>query len=172
MIHLHLERVDEKTVRITGLNRLVTNCLQGMGEVLAQRDAPAVRQRLLPPPSADAALNAEWEKFVTPDLRHLFVTAAETVVRDLTALERDPQHPLFFRVAFPAAHLNAWMSAINQTRLILGEQFHVTDQALERRDLDPESAADIALLRIHLLGWLLERLVEFSGGAGPADLSA
>lgn len=167
MIPIRLEVVDEKTVRLTDINPLVADCLQSLGEILAQRDAPAARRRLLPKPSADETINAEWEQFVTPDLRHLFVTAAETVMRDLTALDAVPERPDYFCVAFPAVHRDAWMSAINQARLILSEQFHVTDLAMERRDLDPRSAADLALVRIHLLGWLLEVLVEF--GAPPAD---
>ena len=170
MIAPRVEVVDEKTIRLTGLNRLVANCLQGVGEILAQRDAPRVESRLMPQPSTDEDINAEWEKFVTPDLRHLFVTAGETVLRDLTALESDPRRPKWFRVAFPSAHLDAWLSALNQARIILGERFQVTDQAMERRDLDPQNESDLALLRIHLLGWVLELLVEFScGEANPPE---
>ena len=168
MMALQVEAVDEKTIRFTGLNQLMAGCLQGLGEILMHRDGPRARDRLLPHPSTDATFNTEWEHFVIPDLRHLLVTAGETVTRDLTALEADPQHPHFFQVAFPATHLDAWLSALNQARLILGEQFHVTDRDLDRRDLDPHSAADRALLRIHLLGWLLELLVDFSSGTGPA----
>ena len=168
MITPRVEAVDEKTVRLTGLNPLVTSCLQGLGEILAHRDSPAARHRLMPRPSADAKLNAEWESFVTPDLRHLFVTAAETVLRDLTALEADPRGTNHFRIDFPTVHLDAWLSALNQARLILGEQFQVTDRDMERRDLDPQSETDLAVLRIHLLGWLLEVLVEFSRETGPA----
>ena len=169
MSSLRMEVVDEKTVRLTGIVPLMADCLQRIGDILAQRDTPAVRRRLIPKPSADETINAEWEKFVTPDLRHLFVIAAETVLQDLTALEADPQHPKCFCVAFPAVHLAAWMSAINQARLILGEQFHVTEQGMARRDLDPHCAFDIALVRIHLLGWLLEVLVEFGGGTEPVE---
>lgn len=164
-----VEVVDEKTIRLIGLNRLVASCLQGLGEILAQRDSPAAGHRLMPPPSTDAVINEEWERLVTPDLRHLFVTAAETVLRDLTALESDPRRRNYFRVAFPTVHLAAWLSALNQARLILGAQFQITDELMDRRDLDPQSADDRALLRIHLLGWVLELLVEFgSGNAGPA----
>jgi len=172
MIPLRLEVVNEKTVQLTGLDPLVADCLQRLAEILAHRDAPAARHRLSPKPSADAAFNAEWEQFVAPDLHHLFVSAAETVLRDLTALETDPQQPNVFRVAFPTVHRDAWMSAINQARLILSAQFHVTDQAMERRDLDPRRATDVALVRIHLLGWVLEMLVNFgeteAGQPGPA----
>ena len=54
------------------------------------------------------------------------------------------------------------MSALNQARLILGEQLHVTDREMERRTFDPKSAADLELVRMHLLGWVLEVLVDFS----------
>ena len=84
-------------------------------------------------------------------------------------MEVEPRRPNHLRVAFPIAHLDAWLSALNQARLILGEQFRVTDAMMERRDLDPQSELDLAILRIHLLGWVLELLVEFSSGDdGPA----
>ena len=161
MIPLRIEAVDEKTVRLTGIPPLVADCLQRLDEILAQRDSQPARQRLLPKPSSDEVINAEWEQLVTPDLRHLFVTAAETVLRDLTALEPTPQRENLFCLAFPAAHLDAWMSAINQARLILSEQFNVTDLEMERCNLDPRCESDLALIRIHLLGWLLEVLVQF-----------
>lgn len=168
MIPLHIESVDEKTLRLTGIAPLVADCLQCLDEILAQRDSPKVRQRLFPVPSTDEAINAEWEQFVGPDLRHLFVTAAETVLRDLTALEADPQDKKCFQVAFSAAHLDAWMSAINQARLILSEKFHITEREMERHDLDLGSETDLALIRIHILGWLLTVLVEFGSSTEPA----
>lgn len=161
MIRLRMEAVDEKTVRLTGIPPLMADCLQHLGDILSQRDAPSVRQRLIPKPSIDETINAEWERFVTTDLRHLFVAAGDTVLQDLTGMEVDPQHPKYFCIAFPAVHLNAWMSAVNQARLILGEQFHVTEQDMNRRNLDLHCASDIPLIRIGLLGWLLEVLVQF-----------
>ena len=165
---MRIETIDEKTIRLTGIAPLVADCLQRLGEILEQRDSPAVHQRLFPKPSTDETINAEWEQFTAPDLRHLFVTAAETVFRDLTALKLDPQHENLFCVTFPTVHLAAWMSAINQARIILGEQFHITDAKMERSDLDPRRKADLGLIRLHLLGWLLEVLVGFSSGSEPA----
>ena len=161
MIHLRLEVVDGKQIRLSGLNPLMTDCLQRLGEILPQRDSPAAQRRLFPAPSAEPQLNDEWEKFVTPDLRHLFVSAGETVLRDLTALEPDPRHPDYFHLTFPAPHRNAWLSALNQARLILGAEFQVTEPDMDRRDLDPRQARDLALARIHLLGYLLQLFIEF-----------
>ena len=169
MIPLQIESIDEKTVRLTGIAPLVADCLQNLDEILAQRDSPEVRQRLFPAPSTDDTINAEWEQYVGPELRHLFVTAAETVLRDLTALEADPQREKYFRVAFSSSHLDAWMSAINQARLILGEKFHIAEKEMDRHDLDLNREPDLALIRIHLLGWLLTVLVEFGSSTATAQ---
>jgi hypothetical protein len=161
---LCVEVVDAKTVRLIGIFPIMADCLQRLGEILAQRDTPEVRQRLIPTPSTDDSINAEWERFITPDLRHLFVSAGETVLQDLTQLQADPHDPKCFSVAFPVVHLDAWMSAINQSRLILAEQHHITEEDMNRDGLDLRSASDIPLIRINLLGWLLSVLVQFGDG--------
>ncbi len=166
MTALRVETVDEKTVRLAGIAPLMADCLQRLGDILGQRDTPAARQRLIPTPSTDDSINAEWERFVTPDLRHLFVSAGETVLQDLTAMQADPHDPKCFRVAFPAAHINAWMSAINQARLILSEQHHVTEQDMNRQGLDLKRTTDIPLIRINLLGWILGVLIQYGDRAG------
>jgi hypothetical protein len=52
------------------------------------------------------------------------------------------------------------MSALNQARLILGELFSVTESDMDKADLDLEQPKDLALFRIHILGYLLQLLVE------------
>ena len=163
-----IERVDDKQIRVSGLNPLMTDSLQRLDEILARRDAPAAHDRLFPTPSTEAKINAEWEQFVTPELRHLFVSAGDTVVRDLTTLGPDPAQLNQFQVQFPAAHLEAWISALNQARLILGAQFAVTEPDMTRQDLDPRQARDIGLLRIYLLGYLLQLFIEFTAGESAA----
>ena len=61
--------------------------------------------------------------WVTTELHHLFVTAGESGERDLTGLQPEPETQNQFRATFSAAHLLAWMSAINQTRLILAATY-------------------------------------------------
>ena len=72
-------------------------------------------------------------------------------------------------MTFAAAHLNAWMSAINEARLILGELFDVTEQDMNREDLDLEDPKQFAVLKIGALGWLLGNLVAFANGETSAD---
>lgn len=152
---LRVVACDEKTVELTGIPPVLRHCLFQLPEILRHRTQPGVRERLFPDPEpGNARANADWHELADPELRHLFVSAEETVVRDLAGLEDD-------RVRFPAAHLSAWMSAINQARLILGELHHVTEQDMDRTDLDPSRPKDVALLEIHVLGYLLQTLVDF-----------
>ncbi|MCG3148878.1 MAG: hypothetical protein PCFJNLEI_02327 [Verrucomicrobiae bacterium] len=164
MIHLRVQPDGPKNLRITGIDPVVLDSLFALPEILELRDKPAARDRLLPVPTADnEALNADWQQNVTPDLRHLFVTASETVLRDLTGVEPDPRAKQLQQLTFPAEHLNAWLSAVNQARLILGELHHVTEADMANADFNLAEPRDLALLRIHVLGYLLEYLVKISG---------
>jgi hypothetical protein len=160
MIHLRVAMADEKHLRITGMDPLLADCLLRLEEILEQRDAPSPQRRLYPVPSTDRRVNEEWDQFVHPELRHLFVSAGETVAHDLTGITEDATQPGTFQLTFPAVHLPAWMSAINQARLILGAQFAVTEADMEARDFDPENLKHYALVKIHILGHLLHLLVE------------
>lgn len=165
MIHLRVRPHNEKYIRITGIDPVLLDSLHALPEILEQRDSPNARSRLLPDPTtADTSINAEWQRLVTPDLRHLFVSASEIVMRDLTGISPDTNQPLLHEVTFSVEHLNAWMSALNQTRLILGELFHVTEADMESTDFDLQKPKGLAVLRIHILGYLLQSLVELEGG--------
>ena len=85
--------------------------------------------------------------------RRIEVRLIMAVNRDLTGLQEQ-------QVVFPAVHLPAWLSALNQARLVLGEMYHVTAPDMERVDFRPGNAKDGALVRIHVLGYLLQLMVE------------
>ena len=124
MTPLGLKLHDEKRLCLRGVDSLVAHCLYELPEILAMRDKPGVRERLYPDLlKGDDKANADWREYVGPDLHHLFASAGETVERDLTALENE-------QIIFPMEHVNAWMSALNQVRLILAElhQFTEADQ--------------------------------------------
>ena len=153
MRDLRISAPDAKHLRIDGIDSLLGMCLQELPAILEKRDSPAVRQRIFPNPSSDAKANNDWQQHVTPELRHLFVSAGETVVRDLTGLDAGT-------LKFQAEHANAWMSALNQARLILGELHHITDADMEAGDLDPRDPKQRAVLLIHIYGMLLQLFVE------------
>ena len=154
MSPLRVYAVDDKHLRISGLDPLLARCLYRVPEILDQRDRPEIRARLFPDPlPGEAETNAEWHRLMDADLEHLFLSAGEIVARDLTGLQAD-------QLTVPAEHHRAWMSALNQARLILGEQHGITESDLNRTDLDLHQARDRAVLEIHVLGLLLHRLVE------------
>lgn len=165
MIDLRLEQLDEKHIRINGLTIMLAVMLREMPEILELRDGPDASARLFPNPTvADDKINKEWQQMVSPELRHLFVSATEIVTRDLTAMTGDKGDPEVYEVTFPVEHFSAWMSALNQTRLILAETHKVDEEDMERRDFDPQSPKDLAVLRIQLLGYLLHLFVELEDG--------
>lgn len=165
MIQLRVQPAGPKHIRITGIDPVVLDSLFALPEILEQRDKPGVRDRLLPlPTESDETLNVDWQQNVTPDLRHLFVSASETVLRDLTGVVPDPQAKHLQQLTFPTEHLNAWLSAVNQARLILGELHHVTEADMALTDFNLGEPHDLAVFRIHVLGYLLEYLVNLAGG--------
>ena len=170
MIDLRVERLDEKHIRISGLTAMLAVMLREMPEILELRDGPDAGARLFPnPTAADDKINKEWQQMVSPELRHLFVAAAEIVTRDLTALAGNKGDPEAYEITFPVEHLSAWMSALNQTRLILAEVHRIDEEDMDRQDFDPQNPKHLAALRIHLLGYLLHLFVELESGHEPAD---
>ena len=173
MIQLRVQREGVKRIRISGLEPYMVNCLLSLIEILEDVDVSPARDRLYPNPTrGDEKINAEWERLVTPELRHLFVSATETVARDLTGLKPDPQNASLSEIVFPTPHLNAWMCALNQARLVLAESFGVTEADMNTIDFPILDTKAIGIMKIHLLGGLLALLVELESepeetGDGP-----
>ena len=169
MINLCVQALGEKHIRISGIPPVLAAMLRELPEILELRDSPDARARLFPNPTADDKVNNEWQQMAGPELRHLFVSAGETVARDLTALEVDGDNTEGHRVTFPVEHVNAWMSALNQARLILAEVHKLDEPDMNRTDFNPESPNHRAALRIHLLGYLLHLFVELNNGNEPKN---
>jgi hypothetical protein len=170
VIELRVERFDEKHIRISGLTAMLAVMLREMPEILELRDGPDASARLFPDPTAiDDKINREWQQMVTPELRHLFVSAAETVTRDLIVLVGNKGDPEVYEVTFPVEHLSAWMSALNQTRLILAEVHKIEEADMERQEFDPQNPKHLAVLRIQLLGYLLHLFVVLENGDESTD---
>jgi len=160
VITLRVERSGEKHIHVTGLDPVILDCLHALPEILDQRDSPDARHRLLPDPTTDRAINADWQQTIAPELRHLFVAGGDTVTRDLTGITPDGE------LTFGVEHLNAWMSALNEARLILGEIFRITDGDMETPEFDVTTPKGLAVFRIHVLGYFLQLLVELEEARG------
>jgi hypothetical protein len=158
---LHLSAADGKHLRISGIDPLLALCLQELPAILELRDQPEAQARLLPSPTAgDETANRDWRETVAPELRHLFASAGEIVSRDLTQLKPSPRDARFRTLTIPLAHVPAWMSALNQARLILAaiHGLDEIDMNVAYDQLDPRKAP--AVLRVDVLGMLLEHFVR------------
>ena len=169
MKHLRLQTDPDTRLRLSGIDPVLLDCLQSLHEITDQRDAPGIRDRLFPnPTTTDNESNRDWQRLITPDLQHLFAAAADTVAGDLARVTADPRHKHHFQITFPADHHAAWMSAVNQARLILAELFTINEADMTKTDFDLDQPKDLAVFRIHILGYLLELLVGHTDNEPPA----
>ena len=67
-------------------------------------------------------------------------------------------------VAIPCAHLEAWLNALNQARLVIVEESNFTEADLDHHE-PPDLATQrgLSLLKIHFYGHLQELLIEAAG---------
>ena len=153
---LSIRALDGRRLELAGIDPTIAMCLRQIPSILSRRDASGVRERFYPDALPnDPARNAEWHRLTDADLRHLFEAAQQTLERDLRGL--DPRRR---RVVFPAEHLKAWMSAVNQARIVLSEQHQLEASDLQRDDFTPGSPRDAALLQVQVLGYVLQVLVD------------
>jgi hypothetical protein len=157
---LRLQRVGDDRVRISRVDRVTAHCLLEVPGILPQAGPGAAKERLFPGVSdQDSQLNEEWRQFVTPELEHLFAAARETLAQDTAGLADQSE------VTIPLSHCEAWISAINQARLVLGAQHEVTEEDMDDMSFtDPADPKQQALFRVHVLGHVVGVFVEFLNG--------
>ncbi len=118
-------------------------------------DNSAARRRLYPDPAADETLVEEWAEYVRPGLEEVFRDASNVVETDLKQLDEGGT------LAIAPAHVEAWLSALNQARLVLAARHEITEADMERPVAHlVEEGRDLALFQIHLYGFLQECLVR------------
>lgn len=156
---MKIERLED-AVRLSGLD---------LGLVALLKQAPAcaepsgndqAERRIYAPPmeNPDPQTLQEWKDFVEPDLRSLFESANETVRRDL---EEISGFGLRRYLKIPLKHLDAWLSCLNQARLVLAAR-----HSFSERDLggDPplmiRGERELALFQIHFYGFIQELLLQ------------
>ena len=128
-------------------------------EILPTED-PAVG-RLFPPAYADdPESSGEYRRMVRGDLLAQHVQALEVMEATLDARRLTEEE------------LAAWLSALNDLRLVLGTKLDVTEETYDREiSSEDPNAAGLALY--FYLGWLEEQVVEaLAGGLDPAGTEA
>jgi hypothetical protein len=120
--------------------------------------------RLYPDPAGahdDPGLRRDWKDHVRPELERLFASSREIVDRDLSALGRNGEGT---RLVIPADHLDAWLNALNQARLVLVEENKFTETDLDHGEPpDLATRRGLSLLKVHFYAHLQELLVDAAG---------
>lgn len=168
MTFLHIREAEDGGLVFEGIAPWYLAVLVELPTLLEPEQPEAVKERLFPLPSRDEEHCEEWRKLVHPELFALLASAREVVAKDLQELEplEDEAFPLW-RLAIPAAHVNAWLSALNAARLALAARHGVDEDDMEgpgeEEDAGEEREPDersVAVAKIHLLGLLQHMILE------------
>lgn len=115
------------------------------------------------PELVEGEFTEDWEAYVKPELHHLFQSATETVETDLNSTQEivPDEGGIEYRLKVPGTHVEAWVNAVNQARLVIAAKHRFNSADLEGGLPDSiESPRDMALLQIHLYDFLLLSLLQ------------
>ena len=159
---MEIERTAAGDVLITGITPLLADTMLRIPDWL-ECDDPRVRDRLLPRAYEADDEEAQWRRLGVPDLEHLFASRVELIRGDLERMTADQDGA--FALELRAGHLSAWLSGLNGARLALYALHEFSDEDLEREPsllavAEAERERELALLRIHVMAFLQESLLE------------
>jgi hypothetical protein len=131
--------------------------LVGMAEgPVAVPDDPALR-RLLPDAYADAEGAEEFRRLTDGSLRQGKVAALTRIADDVAAATDG-------RVLLGPDEADAWLTGLNDIRLVLGVRLDVTEDRSELDDLDDDDPRTMLLAAYDWLTYLQEMLVALVTG--------
>jgi len=164
-VSLRVVRRLDGGVELDGLAPWVVSVLAELPLMLSDEVAERARSRLFPYASDDADHRRDWERYVHPELAHLFASARELVTADLTEMRQSgapsPSEPVpEFRLRIPGDHVAAWLSALNAARLTLAELHDVDAADMEREDFETDDPRALVVGTINVLGHVQHALVE------------
>jgi len=94
-------------------------------------------------------------------LRRLFQTATETVAADLEQLRGNEKAFANRTLRIPSKHAEAWLSALNQARLVIAAKYDFTDGELCDHYRSPiGSRRDLSLFQVNFYGFLQEFILR------------
>ena len=154
-------RNDE--IEISELDPFLAELLRQVPASANPDGVPTAEQRLFSPPTngKETEICAEWKLYVEPELRRLFRTATETVAADLEQLNGN-EKPFADRILrIPSKHGDAWLSALNQARLVIAAKYNFTDGELGEHFRSPiGSRRDLSLFQVNFYGFLQEFILR------------
>ena len=154
-------------IEISELDPFLAELLRQIPASTSPDGVPAAEQRLFSSPAnrKETELCAEWKMYVEPELRRLFQSATETVAADLAQLDGNEKSLANRTLRIPAKHADAWLSALNQARLVIAAKNNFTESELGDQFRSPiGSRRDLSLFQINFYGFLQEFILRDFGG--------
>ena len=154
-------------IEISELDPFLAELLLQIPASASPDGVPPAEQRLFSSPAnrKETELCAEWKVYVEPELRRLFQSATETVAADLAQLKGNEKILANRTLRIPAKHADAWLSALNQARLVIAAKNNFTEGELGDHLRSPiGSRRDLSLFQINFYGFLQEFILRDLGG--------
>src|SRR6266446_8100492 len=156
-----IHRLNEDSIGFTDIEPIEADLLRQIPTLCDLSGDSRAASRLFsnPADSSEAQFLADWDEYVRPELRHVFVSARETVEKDLAAMEERPGQPS--RLVILSAHGEAWLNTLNQVRIILANKFEFSDEELSLHEVPRSfSRRDLVLLQINFYAAIQERIID------------
>ncbi len=154
---------EGKAAEFSGIDPFLAEVIRQILRAANSEDNAAARARIFSSPSAENdELARDWEELVVPELATQFEDAISLLETDLTENltmgNEEEDFPYSLRIPF--AHIDAWLSGLNQARLVLAARHDFSDEELSG-GIQPQLASlrDLALYQIAIYGWMQELLL-------------
>lgn len=154
---MQISRLDSRTMALTQLNEV---CCELLRQIVASADpgehGPA-RARLFPKPTGgrEPGSDRDWREYVEPDLQRLFQDALDIVGEDVKGLAQEGRKR-GYTLRIPVKHLEAWIHALNQARLVLAARHDFSEKDMSGSIPVEGDARALALFQVHFYGFLQE----------------
>ena len=150
-------------IEISELDPFLAELLRQIPTSAKPDGASAAEQRLFSSPTngEETEFCTEWKTYVEPELRSLFQTATQTVAIDLEQLNGNEKSLANRTLRIPAKHADAWLSALNQARLVIAAKNNFTENELNDHFRSPiGSRRDLSLFQVNFYGFLQEFILR------------
>jgi len=159
---MEIDRADSN-LELRDVDPFLAELLRQIPESANPDENETARRRLFSAPAAESETEIcqEWKLYVEPELRRLFETAAETVGRDLQQLDGKRRPFANCTLRIPLANAEAWLSTLNQARLVIASKHNFSDNELSDHYRSPMgSRRDLSLFQVNFYGFLQECILR------------
>ena len=156
-------RREGDSLELSELDPFLAELLRQIPESANPGGEEAARARIYPSPAdaSETEMRAEWKVYVEPELRRLFQSATETVAADLQPLNGSSKPFANCTLRIPTGNADAWLSALNQARLVIASKYGFTEGELGDHFRSPiGSRRDLSLFQINFYGFLQEFILH------------